>query len=131
MCHLVGSIILSITIFNQVPATDTLFPIEKWSYEAAGRRDPFVPLVGLEIGGSGKASHLNVENLRLIGIMWGDKGYYGLVKDGQNNGYILKTGDRVASGKVADINEKAIIFDLVQAGVSTKYELRLQEKERR
>lgn len=134
LLHLVGSMACVLLIFNQAPtetATDSLFPIEKWTYKQAGRRDPFVPLTGYELAEGGKASHLSVENLTLIGILWGDKGYYGLVKDGLNNGYILKRGDKVAGGRVAEINRQGIIFDIIHAGVSTKYELLLQQKERR
>ncbi|MGB3478769.1 MAG: hypothetical protein WBB67_06385 [bacterium] len=135
MFHLVISIVCAVMIFNQVPTTpaaaDSLFPVEKWAYKQGGRRDPFVPLVGLDLGEGGKASHLSVENLTLIGVLWGDKGYYGLVKDGLNNGYILKKGDRVAGGRVAQINRQGIIFEITHAGVKTKYELRLQQKERR
>jgi hypothetical protein len=132
--HLIGSIICALVILNQAPTEPTttdFFPVEKWNYKQAGRRDPFVPLLGLDLGKSGKAGHLSVENLTLIGILWGDKGYYGLVKDGLNQGYILKRGDKVAGGKVAEINRKGIIFEIVHAGVITKYELRLQQKERR
>ena len=135
MLHLVGSIFCVLVIFNQTPTepitTDTFFPVEKWEYKQAGRRDPFVPLVGLDLGKGGKASHLNVENLSLIGILWGDKGYYALVKDGANKGYILKKGNRVAGGRVASINRQGIIFEITHAGVKTKFELRLQEKKRR
>ena len=92
MFHLVGSILCALVIFNQTPIlSDSLFPIESWNYESKGRRDPFVPLLGIELAGGGKLSHLSVENLTLIGILWGDRGYFGLVKDGLNNGYILKT----------------------------------------
>ncbi|MEO0138146.1 MAG: hypothetical protein ABIL40_06990 [candidate division WOR-3 bacterium] len=129
--HAVANLISVLLIFNQTPAADSLFPVEKYNYEPAGRRDPFVPLLGLELGG-GKTGHLSPENLRLIGILWGDRGYYALVKDGQDNGYILKRGDRVAGGHVSEINNQAIVFEIMHAGVVTKYELRLQEgKERR
>jgi len=129
--HFVGSILCGLLIFNQAPTTDSLFPIEKWKYETKGRRDPFSPLTGLELGEGGKVSHLSVERISLIGILWGDKGYFGLVKDGANNGYILKRGDKVAGGKVTEINSKGIIFEIMHAGIVTKYELKLQEKERR
>jgi hypothetical protein len=138
MFHLINSLICALFIFNQAPSpttpaesTDSLFTVEKWTYNQGGRRDPFVPLVGLDLGEGGKASHLSVENLTLIGVLWGDKGYYGLVKDGLNNGYILKKGDRVAGGRVAEINRQGIIFEITHAGVQTKFELRLQQKERR
>lgn len=134
MLHVVGSL-LCFMILNQTPTTppaaDTLFPIEKWQYNIKGRRDPFVPLIGTDLSRSGKASHLSVENLTLIGVLWGDRGYYALVKDGVNQGYILKRGDIVVGGKVAEINREGITFDITHAGVVTKYELRLQEKERR
>lgn len=90
-----------------------------------------MPLIGTDLSRSGKASHLSVENLTLIGVLWGDRGYYALVKDGVNQGYILKRGDIVVGGKVAEINREGITFDITHAGVVTKYELRLQEKERR
>jgi hypothetical protein len=129
--HAVGSILTLFLLVNQIPSSDSLFPVERYDYEPAGRRDPFVPLLGLELGG-GKTGHLSPENLRLIGVLWGDRGYYALVKDGQDNGYILKRGDRVAGGHVSEINRQAIIFEIMHAGVITKYELRLQEgKERR
>ena len=131
MLHVVGSL-LCIMILNQTPpAVDTLFPIEKWQYNIKGRRDPFAPLIGTDLSRSGKASHLSVENLALIGVLWGDRGYYALVKDGVNQGYILKKGDIVVGGKVAEINREGVTFNITHAGVVTKYELRLQEKERR
>jgi Tfp pilus assembly protein PilP len=137
MFHLAASILVAITIFNQTPTepasadADTLFPVEKWEYKQSGRRDPFVPLLGLQLSGGKGSSHLSVENLTLVGVLWGDKGYYALVKDGQNKGYILKKGDKVASGSVVQINRQAIVFEIVHAGVKTKYELPLKEKERR
>jgi hypothetical protein len=129
--HLAGSLLCGLLIFNQTPATDSLFPMEKWQYEAKGRRDPFIPLTGASLAEGGKVSHLSVENLTLIGILWGDRGYYGLVKDGVNNGYILKKGDRVAGGSVVDINSQAVVFEIMHAGVVTNYELKLEEKQRR
>ena len=128
--HLVNSIVCTIMLFNQAPLTDSLFPVEKWNYEQAGRRDPFVPLIGMELGG-GKTGHLSPENLKLVGVLWGDKGYYALVKDGLDKGYILRRGDNVAGGHVSEINRQAIIFEIVHAGVVTKYELRMQEEEKK
>ncbi len=135
LCHLVSNITFAILLVNQAPetvatSTDTLFPVEKWEYKESGRRDPFIPLLGWALTGGGKAGHLSVENLSLIGILWGDKGYYALVKDGVGNGYILKKGDKVAGGKVNEINRQAIIFEIMHAGVVTKYELRLQQDEK-
>lgn len=129
MCHLVGSMIAAVVMFNQLPAaaSDSLFPVERWTYEAAGRRDPFLPLLGLELGG-GKTGHLSPENLKLIGIMWGDRGYYALVKDGVDQGYVLKRGDRVAGGHVSEINRRSVTFEIMHAGVVTKFELRLVEE---
>ena len=135
LSHLVSNVLVQVMLITQVPAepmdVDTLFPVEKWEYKQAGRRDPFVPLLGLSLSGGGKSGHLSVENLTLVGVLWGDRGYYALVKDGQNKGYILKKGDKVASGRVTEISRRAIHFEIVHAGVKTKYELPLQEKERR
>ena len=135
LLQLVGSLICLLMI-NQTPKTppaaaDTLFPVEQYQYNVKGRRDPFSPLIGTDLSRGGKASHLSVENLTLIGVLWGDRGYYALVKDGVNQGYILKRGDLVVGGKVAEISRDGVTFDMTQAGVLTKYELKLQENERR
>ncbi len=110
--------------------TDIALDIESYKY-APKSRDPFVPLIGTKLSSS-KTSHLDLKNLKLTGILWGDQGYYALVKDAQDNVYILKRGDQVAGGQVSEINRQGIIFEIMHAGVVTKYELRLQEeKERR
>lgn len=130
--HLASNLVLTIILFNQATVSDSILPVERWNYESGGRRDPFVPLLGVELAPGSKTGHLSPENLRLIGVLWGDRGYYALVKDGLDNGYILKAGDRVAGGRVSEINRQGIIFEITHAGVITKYELRLQqEKERR
>ncbi|KPK69939.1 hypothetical protein AMJ87_09735 [candidate division WOR_3 bacterium SM23_60] len=136
LSHVVGSLLCIVVLLSQQPTEpaptpeESPIPVEKWTYRQAGRRDPFEPL-GLELGGSGMVSHLNVENLTLIGILWGDRGHIGLVKDGVGKGYILKPGDRVAGGKVSRIDNQGVTFEITHAGVVTKYELRLQKEERR
>ncbi len=136
LLHVVSSLLCIVVLVAQQPTEpapapeESPIPVEKWNYRQAGRRDPFEPL-GVELSGGGMVSHLSVENLTLIGILWGDKGHIGLVKDGIGKGYILKTGDRVAGGSVSRIDSKGITFEITHAGVVTKYELRLQKEERR
>ncbi len=110
---------------------DSLFPVEKYQYQPGGRRDPFTPLVGQTKGVALGIAQLNIDNLNLIGTITWPGGGYALVKDGLNNGYILKKGDRVAGGWVSRITNRSVVFSIEHAGVVATYELKLQEKKGR
>lgn len=109
-------------------ATDVGLDIESYKYTSKSR-DPFVSLAGTKLSGS-KTSHLDSKNLRLIGILWVDQGYYALVSDQNNNRYILNKGDKISNGEVVEISKERVVFEIVEEGVATKYELRLQEKKK-
>ncbi|MEO0226320.1 MAG: hypothetical protein ABIL05_05155, partial [candidate division WOR-3 bacterium] len=88
-------------------------------------------LVGQTKGVAMGLANLNIDNLTLIGTITWPGGGYALVKDGLNNGYILKKGDKVAGGWVSQITNRSVIFSIQYAGVVTTYELKLQEKKGR
>jgi hypothetical protein len=124
---------LLVTVMASAQSTpiDSLFPVERFEYQVGGRRDPFVPLVGPSKGVAIGLANLNIDNLTLIGTITWPGGGYALVKDGLNNGYILKKGDKVAGGWVSQITNRSVIFSIQYAGVVTTYELKLQEKKGR
>lgn len=125
------NVLFALILSSQTLPVDSLFPVERFQYQPGGRRDPFAPLVGQSKGVALGLANLNIDNLNLIGTITWPSGGYALVKDGLNNGYILKKGDRVAGGWVSQITSRAVIFSIEHAGVVTTYELKLEEKKGR
>jgi type IV pilus assembly protein PilP len=88
-----------------------------YSYDPAGRRDPFVSLSGRAgevvtaagarppgIGG------LLVSEVTVKGVFKSPKGLIALVQAPDNRTYIIKTGDKVFDGTVKAITQDAVVF---------------------
>jgi type IV pilus assembly protein PilO len=110
-----------------ITEAETRLERETYSYNPMNRRDPFVPLVTKE-GYMATAGALNTEDLALIGTMWGSSGRVALVKDSGEKGYVLKPGDRVAGGKVLEVKEDAVIFEINAYGTISRMTLRLVQQ---
>ena len=110
-----------------ITEAETRLERETYSYNPMKRRDPFVPLVTKE-GYMATAGALNTEDLALIGTMWGSSGRVALVKDSGEKGYVLKPGDRVAGGKVLEVKEDAVIFEINAYGTISRMTLRLVQQ---
>jgi hypothetical protein len=89
-------------------------------YKRSDSRDPFATLVDLETGSKGGIDLNkvpNVEALNLVGILESDLGKgSALMEDRDGIGYILKPGDRVRNGYVAQIDEQNIYFQVNEYG---------------
>lgn len=107
-----------------ITEAETRLERETYSYNPMNRRDPFVPLVTSK-GYTTAAGALNTEDLVLIGTMWGSSGRVALVKDSGDRGYVLKSGDRVAGGKVLEVREDAVVFEINAYGTISRMTLRL------
>ncbi len=94
-------------------------PAEKFKYNSYGRRDPFVPLVGIKErrGTGGVASILTVEDISLQGILTNPDGTKSVVI----NGDIMKEGDQIERLKVVQIGENSVKVELND----TNYDLKL------
>lgn len=109
---------------------ETEFPIaqEIYVYEPRGRRDPFLPLLVAEGDRQpGEERKISVENLSLVGIMWGYARRIAILSDQAGNGYVFKEGDSLPGGKVVSVGDRSIIFQLSQFGIVTKYEIVMEE----
>jgi len=86
-----------------------VFAEEGCSYDAKGRRDPFIPLISESGGYASDAYEASAaEDIRLEGIVWDDlKGSIAII-----NGEIVKEGDSMGSIKVMKINKDNVIFDI-------------------
>jgi len=99
---------------------------EKFYYSDREKRDPFVPLLGIGVKKE-LAKGLSVEQAELVGTIWGTNGYIALVKEKGGVGYVLQKGDRVAGGRVSEVTQNSITFNMIQYGVKSKITLKLKE----
>ena len=114
-------------------------------YEAKGRRDPFRPLIAPRVA-EGKPrpktglAALEVDELKLSGIIWEQRGYFALVEAPNGAGYVLRVNDTVGGGaRVTRITPQAVIFEVgievkggpapSQAAKTRAVELRLRKEE--
>lgn len=113
-------------------------------YETKNRRDPFRPLIvpRVETTARGKCQPgqpglgcLDVKELKLAGIVWGQRGYYALVEAPNGAGYVLRVNDTVGEGaRVTKIASDIVAFEVkggpgLQAQPARVVELRLRKEE--
>ena len=75
------------------------------SFEAKGRRDPFMPL---DVTGGPKG--LEVATTKLTGIVRGANTTLALVEAQDGIGYILKPGDTLGDGRLVEIGIDTVVF---------------------
>jgi hypothetical protein len=89
-----------------------------YSYDPAGRRDPFVSLTGrggdVPIPGGARPSGpagLLVNEITVKGVLKSPKGgFIALVQSPDNRTYIVHSGDKVFDGSVKAITQDAVVF---------------------
>jgi Tfp pilus assembly protein PilP len=98
------------------PAPKPVVP--PYVYEAKGRRDPFRPLIAPRVvetkprPKTGLAA-LEVNELKLAGIIWEQRGYFALVEAPNGSGYVLRVNDTVGGdARVTRITPEAVTFEV-------------------
>lgn len=87
----------------------------EYHYDPAGRRDPFRSLIAgegkgdVQRGTPGAAGFL-IEELDLQGVVRTRSGLVGMVTGPDNNGYMLRVGDKVFDGEVVRVTPTSIVF---------------------
>ncbi len=111
-----------------------------FAYEAKGRRDPFRPLIAPRVAEpkarpkTGLAA-LEVNELKLAGILWGQREFLALVEAPNGLGYVLRVNDVVGGdARVARITPDAVTFEvkpaiLMPQASTRQVELRLRKEE--
>ncbi len=89
-------------------------------YNTGSMRDPFATLIDIEKsnGGGIEVNRIpNIEVLSLVGIINApNRKGAALMEDHEGIGYILKPGDRVRNGYVAQVDKKAVYFHINEYG---------------
>jgi hypothetical protein len=96
-------------------------------YQSWGRPDLFAALVTGEFEPGEAADLVDVNNAKLVGVMWGPTDQFALVEDGTGNGYILRVGDRVSHGRVIAVQKKSLVASVSLYGITNRVILRLDD----
>lgn len=88
---------------------------ESYSYDPAGRRDPFTNLLGAGTGprvpmqrGEGKAG-LAVAEVSIRGVMQSRGGFIAMVQGPDGKTFLIHAGDKLADGMVKAVNAEGIV----------------------
>jgi Tfp pilus assembly protein PilP len=87
-----------------------------YTYDPAGRRDPFVSLAGRGADGKTVANRPSglpgvlIDELTIKGIVRDQKGFFALIQGGDSKVYTVRAGDRLMDGTVKSITADAVVF---------------------
>jgi Tfp pilus assembly protein PilP len=87
-----------------------------YAYNAEGRRDPFVSLVGRGNDATQTATPaagipgLLVNEVTVKGVIRGRSGYIAMIQASDNKTYIVRSGDRLLDGVVKTITQDGVVF---------------------
>ena len=88
---------------------------ESFAYDPAGRRDPFVTLLG---GGNGPASRkgegpsgIAVAEISVRGVLQSRNGLIAMVQGPDNKTYIVHQGDKLLDGSIKTITAQGLIIE--------------------
>ena len=99
-------------------AAAVLKPIDNYSYNPAGRRDPFVNLAarGPE-GGKGPKGNardglagLTVADISVRGVMQSHGGYVAILQGADNKTYLARPSDHLQDGTIRAINAQGLVI---------------------
>jgi hypothetical protein len=98
-----------------------------YQYNALGRRDPFMPLVG---GGEFVPIDAppEVGAIQVVGIVWGTQDKFAIVEDGRGNSTVLRPGDKVMNGVVEGLKRDGLIVSLTTDGQTQSVTIPLTRK---
>ena len=98
-----------------------------YQYNALGRRDPFMPLVG-------GAEFVPIEAppevgaMQVVGIVWGTQDRFAIIEDGRGNSTVLRPGDKVMNGVVEGLKRDGVIVSLTTDGQTQSVTIPLTRK---
>jgi type IV pilus assembly protein PilP len=101
----------------QPPAPPPAGPADNYTYDPAGRRDPFLDLLntGTETRtvvsrrGEGAAG-LSVGDISVRGLMQSLGGFYALVQGPDGKTYMMHPGDKLLDGTVKTVNAEGLVI---------------------
>ncbi len=101
---------------DQPPVIEELIPAQVYSYESAGRRDPFISLVGRGLDGATGGERprglqgLTINEMTLRGIVLSRGEYLAVLEAPDARTYIVRVSDILFDGMVRAITSDVVIF---------------------
>jgi type IV pilus assembly protein PilP len=102
----------------ETPAPPGLPPADAFTYDPAGRRDPFQPLIGAGTAqagarkkGEGGPADMNVSEISVRGVMQSQGKLIAMVMGPDNKTYIVHQGDKLADGSIRLITPEGLVID--------------------
>jgi hypothetical protein len=96
-------------------------------YDTLGKQDPFQSQVAPEVDQENTIKDLfSYEEANILGIVSSGAGSYALMNDVNGASYVLRVGDRVLGGRVEQITDDAVIFDIVKYARAMTIIMRLE-----
>jgi Tfp pilus assembly protein PilP len=98
------------------PAAQPATPAPAYSYEAEGRRDPFVSLLGRGSDPRAIANRppgvpgLLIDELSVKGVIKDRAGYVAMIQGPDNKTYMVRPGDKLMDGSVKSITGDSVVF---------------------
>jgi hypothetical protein len=83
-----------------------------YTYDPAGRRDPFVNLlIGIKAKGpAAPKGALTVGDAKVVGITQGSSGYTAIIVGADNKARFMKAGDKLFDGQIISIEKDRVLF---------------------
>lgn len=110
----------TVTVIAPAPALVT-FGVA--SYDAAGQRDPFVPLTAVSPTQAGP----QLRGMRLTGVFVGAGGNsLAVLEDPAKRGHFVRVGQQVGTARLIEIRPDAAVFEIREYGAVRREVLRLE-----
>jgi hypothetical protein len=97
-------------------------------YSGLGKRDPFASLLSGDFLDDGPDGIVDIDQVKLVGIMWGEGDRFALVEDATGYSYILREGDQVQYGAVTKLDDDRLFASVTFFGM-TRTVVKTIEKE--
>jgi hypothetical protein len=108
---------------------DLLIRREKYFYSSFARRDPFASLISGRFSASGGGDLLDIGELTLVGVVWGEADKFAVVQDQRDRVHVLREGDRVVNGKVIEVDEWSLTVQHYFFGETANVTIYLEQGE--
>ena len=94
-------------------------PQENYTYDPAGRRDPFINLLGTGTGAEARQiakkgdgpSGMTVAEISVRGVMQSRNGLIAMVQGPDNKTYIVHPGDKLLDGAIKSITPQGLVIE--------------------
>jgi hypothetical protein len=112
---------------QEPPADDLLISREHYFYSSFARRDPFASLLEGRFASTGEGELLDVGEMTLVGVVWGENDKFAVVQDKRNNVHTMRVGDRVVNGKVIKITRTSMTIQHYFFGETANVTIHISE----